>query len=140
MKIDIEDFESDDFGLEIGHEEEMDSDSEAVKKYRPHLKTTEKVSVKYKNILKNRKNRLVLIDFSIDKNELIFFFETRDYHFGRCLVISDESNSDSECCICSGGIKENEKVYIPYAWDVKLSHFGICPECYWSSFQSWING
>ena len=135
MKIDIEDFNDDDFGLDIEKsDDDLQSDFDATENYRPHIKT----DIEYKHLLKNRKNRLTCIDFSEEKDELIFYFETVNYHFGKCLIVKEQNKVTNSCCICSNDIESGKDVYIPFAWDIKLKHFKICRGCYFSAYNRWI--
>jgi hypothetical protein len=136
MYIDPEDFkDDDDTDLELGVDIEELSDYAAVKNYRPFIKNEEN---QYKALLRNRENRLTCIDFNQNLDELIFYFETVYYHFGKCLIIKEQIMKDHECCLCKSFLKAYSNVYVPAAWDIKLQHFKICKDCFMSAFDKFI--
>lgn len=94
--------------------------------------------IEYNYLKKARKNRLTCIDYKEDIDQMIFYFETVFYHFGNCVLISEKMKQSDFCCLCTVNIEKNQKVFIPYTWNRKLSCFYVCSECFFKAANEWI--
>ena len=91
--------------------------------------------------LKRRKDikietKLVCRDFSEEIFELVFYYQHKTKHYGRCLVKKGEGKKKTRVCdICGKKIKGD--YYYPALWDRLIGH-SFCVDCYMESIRDWV--